>query len=227
MWAAGQPSVAWFGRVLFLQFVVITYTSPSRCSGSSLPGCRRPFPDVSPGSKPSRRLPCWPLPSRPVHRMQGATVRRACRLHKAPVAEKQCRRGPVPRLHQMGVVFIESFPFKSSADGILFVEADSGTSMAMVCGRLKAPHDEKLEHCPARIVAMPGCTMGDSPGCLPRRRGEYTSRAFIHARLPGGWCLISLAARASRRKGCASPQVGKCLVLGTGVHQCLPACWVK
>ena len=49
---AGQPSAVWFGfGKLFLQFAVIIYFAFLGVYSSILPGCRRPFSLMSPGSK--------------------------------------------------------------------------------------------------------------------------------------------------------------------------------
>ena len=120
---AGQPSAVWFGfGKLFLQFAVIIYFAFLGVYKQYLARLQASFfLDVS-------RLEIHhadfaghyhhaALRNQVACRAQSVSVEHAACI--APVAEKQCRRS-VPRLHQDGVVFIESFQI--FADGILFVE---------------------------------------------------------------------------------------------------------
>ena len=90
---------------------------------------------------------------------------------------------------------------------------DSGTSMAMACGRLRPDMMRNSSTLSSEALSlMPGCTMGRISRMSPRAGEESTlSRASIQPRLPRMVLISPLC--ASRRKGCASPQVGKVLVL--------------
>ena len=90
---------------------------------------------------------------------------------------------------------------------------DSGTSMAMACGRLKPDMTKNSKALSSEALSlMPGCRMGRICRMSPNAGVESTlSRASIQPRLPRMVLISPLW--ASSRNGCARLHVGKVLVL--------------
>jgi len=90
---------------------------------------------------------------------------------------------------------------------------DSGTSIAMACGRLRPDMTRNSSTLSSEALSlMFGWMMGRSSLMSPRAGEDRTlSRASIQPRLPRMVLISPLCAK--RRNGCASPHVGKVLVL--------------
>ena len=90
---------------------------------------------------------------------------------------------------------------------------DSGTSIAMACGRLRPDMTKNSSTLSSEAESlMSGWTMGRISFTLPSVGVESTlSRASIQPRLPRMVFISPLC--ASRRKGCARLHVGKVFVL--------------